>query len=493
MDDLPRRKLIELVGRFGRDVAGDARRCEALLRDMCPQHRREISVLVSAAKDSVGVELLGSSSGIPKEVLLSRLTKRLHDEQGIVEDFARWAVESWALALGIIELAEKQPPKQVASGPVTAISDSQRIASVVRQNCPACGRSLKISEKFVGKQVPCPACKQLLQVLSNPCRVGLARPATQHERPSATNPEPVLKTKAASLVRPRTWFGHREPYTQSVDAKNKGCFLFLLDQSCPMEEPLGISSNRKCDELVAAINGWLQNMAIGLSSDEGIKDWIDIGVFGYRTDDQLNPIIESALQGRLAGRKLASISEIGAYPARIDTRTQYLPDKETGETFGVPCEMPVWVDPRAEGGRPMCHALYVAHQILSGWIAKHPRSFPPVVLNISSGESQDGNPVPYADALKALKTEDGNVLFFNCYLSMTAANPFNFPATDEQLPDALARISFHMSNQLPDHFYWHGLTEGFTLQPKARGVVLNAYMEGLIRFLIICTQAPGLP
>ena len=89
----------------------------------------------------------------------------------------------------------------------------------------------------------------------------------------------------------------------------------------------------------------------------------------------------------------------------------------------VPCDVPVWVDPRAEGGTPMCHMLYHAHQILAEWIGQHPRSFPPIVVHITDGESQDGNPIPYADALKSLATEDGNVLLFNCHLSMTAADP----------------------------------------------------------------------
>ena len=166
-------------------------------------------------------------------------------------------------------------------------------------------------------------------------------------------------------------------YSQEISRQNKVCFLFLLDQSYSMEEPLGNSSNRKCDELAAAINGWLQNMAIRASGDEGIKDWMDIGVFGYRTDQGATPIIESALLGPLSGRMLVSISEIGAAPARIDTRTQYLPDEETGEMIQIPCDVPVWVDPRAEGGTPMCHMLYHAHQILAEWIGQHPRSFPP--------------------------------------------------------------------------------------------------------------------
>ena len=286
---------------------------------------------------------------------------------------------------------------------------------------------------------------------------------------------------------------YRAPYTQSISRQNKACFLFLLDQSFSMEEPLGNSSNRKCDELVAAINGWLQNMAIRASGDEGIKDWMDIGVFGYRTDQHANPIIESALQGPLAGRVLVSIPDIGSNPARIDMRTQYLPDEETGEILQVPCEVPVWVDPRAEGGTPMCHMLYLAHQVLSDWITQHPRSFPPIVVHITDGESQDGNPIPYADALKGLATEDGNVLLFNCHLSMTAADPFMFPDTDQGLPDDLARALFHMSSVLPEPFYRHAVSEGFPLQPNARGMAFNADMVCLIQFLNMGTQAaPGL-
>ena len=285
----------------------------------------------------------------------------------------------------------------------------------------------------------------------------------------------------------------RAPYSQEISRQNKACFLFLLDQSFSMEEPLGNSANRKCDELVTAINGWLQNMAIRASGDEGIKDWMDVGVFGYRTDRSANPIIESALKGPLAGRALVSITEIGAHPARIDTRAQFIPDEETGEMIEVPCEVPVWVDPIAEGGTPMCHMLYRAHEMLSEWIGRHPRSFPPIVVHISDGESQDGDPVPYAEAVKRLATEDGNVLLLNCHLSMTAADPFMFPAIDQGLPDELARVLFQMSSVLPDPFVRHATSEGFQLQPGARGMAFNADMVCLIQFLNMGTQAaPGL-
>ena len=285
----------------------------------------------------------------------------------------------------------------------------------------------------------------------------------------------------------------RVPYSQEVNRQNKACFLFLLDQSFSMEEPLGDSTRRKCDELVAAINGWLQNMAIRATGDAGIKDWMDVGVIGYRTDQNAQPIIESALQGPLAGRTLVSITEIGAHPARIESRTQSFPDEETGEMVEVPCESPVWVDPKAEGGTPMCHMLYQAHQILSDWIAQHPRSFPPIVVHITDGESQDGDPIPYANAVRSLATADGNVLLFNCHLSMTKANPFMFPAAEEGLPDELAKVLFRMSSILPEPFMRHAAEELFPLQPGARGLAFNADMVCLIQCVNMGTKAaPGL-
>ena len=37
-------------------------------------------------------------------------------------------------------------------------------------------------------------------------------------------------------------------YRQPISSDSKGCFLFLLDQSFSMTEPLGASNRRKCDE-----------------------------------------------------------------------------------------------------------------------------------------------------------------------------------------------------------------------------------------------------
>lgn len=279
------------------------------------------------------------------------------------------------------------------------------------------------------------------------------------------------------------------PYSQEISRQNKALFVFLLDQSYSMEDPIGNSPNRKKDELVTAINGWLQNMTIRATGGEGIRDYVDIGVIGYRTDADANPIIDSPLGGALAGRELVSIVEIGNNPARMEQKIKQFYDEDAGELVETPVEMPVWVEPKAEGGTPMCNALYRAYELVDKWIQEHPRSFPPVVIHISDGESQDGDPLPYADPLKGLATEDGNVLLFNCHLSETPGDPFLFPASGEILPNELARVLFKMSSELPEKMFQAAIAEGFELQAGARGMAFNADMVSLIKFLDMGTRA----
>ncbi|MBN1955053.1 MAG: WD40 repeat domain-containing protein [Anaerolineae bacterium] len=101
MNDLPRQTLCKLVEQYGPTLADDPRRAEALLRDLCGEYKREIFVLVSALQEEVGTSLLASQP-LPYEVLRARLTRRLQEHLALTQHAAHWAVESWALALGVI-------------------------------------------------------------------------------------------------------------------------------------------------------------------------------------------------------------------------------------------------------------------------------------------------------------------------------------------------------------------------------------------------------
>jgi formylglycine-generating enzyme required for sulfatase activity len=103
LHEYPRQQLKILLNQFGRSICNDSKRCEAILRDLCPEHKRETNLLVAALKEQVVTDLLTIPAVLPINLQIHQLAKRLHDNLGIAEHFALWTVESWALALGLIE------------------------------------------------------------------------------------------------------------------------------------------------------------------------------------------------------------------------------------------------------------------------------------------------------------------------------------------------------------------------------------------------------
>jgi Right handed beta helix region len=117
MNDFPRQKLRDVVARHGHSVINEPRRCEGLLRDYCGAYRREIAVLMSALEERVVADLLAPGKGMPRAALLARLAQRLRDNMAMEEAAARWAVHSWALALGVVSSAEVEAIEEKQSNP----------------------------------------------------------------------------------------------------------------------------------------------------------------------------------------------------------------------------------------------------------------------------------------------------------------------------------------------------------------------------------------
>jgi hypothetical protein len=99
VSELARRRLREAIAIYGRAAFEEPRRCEAILRDCCPNAPREIFLLVSALRENIAEELTADQAGVPSEALVASLTRRLADRLGLSEDSARWAVESWRYGL----------------------------------------------------------------------------------------------------------------------------------------------------------------------------------------------------------------------------------------------------------------------------------------------------------------------------------------------------------------------------------------------------------
>ena len=137
MNDLPRQKLKEILTRYGHGLAEDPRRCEAFLKDFCPQHKREVFLLACVARQSIPAELLKSSGSLSRNMLVGHHAKRLHEDCGLTLASARWAVESWALALGIAEgVPQTNGATYELAAPTPVLQPHVRVPATTREESP---------------------------------------------------------------------------------------------------------------------------------------------------------------------------------------------------------------------------------------------------------------------------------------------------------------------------------------------------------------------
>lgn len=275
-------------------------------------------------------------------------------------------------------------------------------------------------------------------------------------------------------------------YAAEISRANPTCFVFLVDQSRSMEDSVGGGEQRKDQAVADAINRLLMELSIKCAKEEGVRDYFYISVIGYG-----GPAAGPALGGTLADRDLIPLSEVAAAPVRLETRIKKIPDG-AGGLVSQETKFPIWLDPVAAGGTPMSSAFTRAQEIVSRWVAEHPDSFPPVVLNLTDGEPTDGDPAGLAKGVRDLATTDGNVLLFNLHVSSVASAPTSFPHSAETLADKYAKALFAMSSPLPPHMRAYARQQGFAVAEAARGFVFNGDVASIVQFLDIGTRASDL-
>lgn len=157
MKDEARVSLVAIVTKHGHDVAADARRVEGLLRDHCGTCKAEITVLSGAVRERVPAELKSMSGTVPPRVIVVQLSKRLQDNLGVTEELAVWAVESWALSLGLTTLVNA-PGAANAEGPRPPDSEAMYREAARRRFCTKCGADLNSSNAPPGLPAHCQEC-----------------------------------------------------------------------------------------------------------------------------------------------------------------------------------------------------------------------------------------------------------------------------------------------------------------------------------------------
>lgn len=275
------------------------------------------------------------------------------------------------------------------------------------------------------------------------------------------------------------------PYTAEISRSNPTAFLFLVDQSGSMDDNLS-SGRSKAQQVADVLNRTLATLIIRCTKAEGTRNYFDIGVVGYGGNGAYN-----GFQGALGSSILHPISAIEGAPLRIEERQKKI-DDGAGGIVQQSVKFPIWFEPHASGGTPMCQAITKTAEELVAWCDSHPNSYPPTVLHITDGESTDGDPEELTTQLRQIHTGDGMVLMFNLHVSTSGANPIEFPASEAGLPDDYAKLLFRMSSPLPHHLIKFAEEKGFKVGMESRGFMFNADAVQIVDFFDIGTRASQL-
>lgn len=276
------------------------------------------------------------------------------------------------------------------------------------------------------------------------------------------------------------------PYQAAIQRSDPTAFLFLVDQSGSMGDKMAASEKTKAQFVADVLNRTLMNLVTRCTKSDGMRDYFEVGVIGYGQHGANN-----ALAGELAAQVLNPISAFERSPLRVEERKRKV-DDGAGGIIEQSVKFPVWFEPVASGGTPMCAAIQQAAEVLAAWCDSHPNSYPPTVLHVTDGESTDGTPESLASTLKQFSTNDGNILLLNLHVSALAGNPISFPATESGLPDEFAKLLFRMSSPLPEHLIKVTQEKGHKVSFESRGYVFNAEASEVVDFFDIGTRASQL-
>ena len=274
-------------------------------------------------------------------------------------------------------------------------------------------------------------------------------------------------------------------YSAEISRTSPTAFLFLVDQSGSMQDTM-TNGKSKAQFVADVLNRTFATLITRCTKSEGTRDYFEVGVLGYS-----GATAENGLSGALSGTVLNPISQIEAHPLRVEDRVKRV-DDGAGGLVDQSIKFPVWFEPKAGGGTPMCNAIRTAAEQLVAWCDAHPDSYPPTVLHVTDGESTDGDPEGLAQQLQQISTSDGNVLLFNLHVSTSGGDPVKFPSSDAGLSDNYAKLLFRMSSPLPMHLHKVAEEKGINATMESRGFVFNGDIAEIVDFFDIGTRAAQL-
>lgn len=278
-------------------------------------------------------------------------------------------------------------------------------------------------------------------------------------------------------------------YSARITRLAPTAFIFLIDRSGSMEEKMmfGQSLMTKAEAVAFVTNTLIRELINRCRREEGIVDYFDIAAIGYSGDQA-----EMLLGTREAFTKPSALAVMPC-DKRVFSRERVLPD---GSTVITSEEVRYWIEPKSGGSTPMRAALEQAYALAGKWCRKQSNrySYPPTIFNITDGEASDGDSdllCDIAEEIKALGTEDGNVLLININISAkTCSGTILFPGSKEELPMCrYVDTLYDMSSEMPEEYNGSIMKLRPGARPPFRAMSINTSAADLIAMMDIGSRS----
>ncbi len=279
-------------------------------------------------------------------------------------------------------------------------------------------------------------------------------------------------------------------YERSITREHRTAFVILIDQSGSMAELIDyegrtITKATAVAEVTNLIIGELMERA---RRHDGIRDYYDIAVVGY-SGEGVKPMLTEGEE------PFISIGELSKSSVKIHSHVveRLAPN---GVIIPYTVTTPMWISPHATGQTPMYEGLNFAYDILKRWCAKpdHFDSFPPIIFNITDGESSDCSAedlMKISRKIRALSTADGEAFMINIHIATSPGQESMIFPTIEEVEACTHRkakdLSFASSTMPPIYNELICELKGVVGQRDFVGVSYNASIAELITILNIGT------
>lgn len=243
------------------------------------------------------------------------------------------------------------------------------------------------------------------------------------------------------------------PYTAQITRNTPTAFIFLIDQSVSMKRTTSLNGEiMSLAEAVARIvNNQINELVLRCVKMGDTRHYYDIAVIGYGEKAY------SGWQGELEGRDFVTPEELKNHPyTKIVTR------KETRTRKGLQIkevEQVQWVSAHHNGSWTHVHkAFEKAKTLLDSWLVAHHEHdcYPPTIINVTDGAfngTTRENLVQQANELKAMFTNDGNILLWNIHITPDHLEQILLPVSKEEMKaDKYSELLYDMSSLLPERY-----------------------------------------